>query len=108
MVHRALKVIYPAWFYETLHCTLSCLGVFRTICAVVIGESLSKPHINSIAVRELLFYEKLDHIPSSCIVIMVNNIMVKIVNIVSVQPISHIDAGAPIAETESKNDSRSR
>ena len=86
MVHRALKIIYPAWFYETLHCTLPCLGVFRIhVCAVIIGASLSEPHINGIAVHELLYYEKLDHIPSSCIVIMVHNIMVTIVNIVCVQ-----------------------
>ena len=37
--------------------------------------------------------EKLDHIPSSCIVLMVH--VVKVVNI-------HIDAGASIAEMESK------
>ena len=55
----------------------------------------------------LLYYKKLDHIPSSCIVITVHN-MVKVVNIVRAQCISHIDAGALIAEMESETESQPR
>ena len=47
----------------------------------------------------VLHYEKLDHIPSSCIVLMVH--VVKVVSI-------NIDAGASIAEMESKTDSQPR
>ena len=50
--------------------------------------------------------EKFDHIPSSCIGLMVhNNNMVKVVNIVHAQSTSHIDTGASMAEMESETDS---
>ena len=47
-------------------------------------------------------YEKLDHIPSSCIVLMVRVVKGRQYST------SHINAGASIAEMESETDSRPR
>ena len=69
------------------------------------GKPKWTPHKWCLSRLSVYIIWKLDHIPSSCIVVMVHN-MVKVVNIVHAQSTSYINAGASIAEMESETDSQ--